>query len=66
MNTFWKSFWINTGMVLVILAVLLAIAWLRAAGEHFVRVAGVLYGFLLGWLAAWWNRWWSSKRHAEQ
>ncbi len=66
MNTFWKSFWRYTGIVLVILAVLFAIAWLYAAPEHFIRVSCILYGFLLGWLAAWWNRWWYSKKQPVQ
>jgi hypothetical protein len=52
MNTFWKF----TSIVVIVLAVLLAVAWLNATPERFSRIAGALYGFLLASLAACWTR----------
>jgi hypothetical protein len=34
----------------VVLAAVLAIAWIYASGEHLVRVSLICYGFLLGYL----------------
>ena len=43
----------DTVIVLLVLGVVVAIAWLYGSGEHFVRVSSVCYGYLLGWLGAW-------------
>jgi hypothetical protein len=41
--------------VLVILAVVLGIARFHDAGQHFMPVSLICYGFLIGYLAAWFH-----------
>ena len=48
-----KIFWKITIFVLIVLAVVIGIAWYYSAGEHFVRVSLICYGYLLGWFSAW-------------
>jgi hypothetical protein len=61
-----KFFWKNTIVVLIILAVVIGIAWYYSAGEHFVRVSLICYGYLLGWFSAWFTNYFYSIKQPKQ
>ncbi len=55
-----KSLWGQTLIVIVILATVLAYAWVYSSREHFAGVFAVCYGFLIGWFAGWRGKSWQA------
>jgi hypothetical protein len=53
-----KSLWGQTAIVVIILAAVLAYAWLVSSREHFTGVFAVCYGFMIGWFAGWLGKRW--------
>lgn len=48
-----RSFWGQTTLMLVILAMVLAVLRLSASYHYFMGAATVCYGFVIGWFAGW-------------
>ena len=53
-----KSFWGQSAIVAIILAAVLAYAWVFAPRQHFMGVFAVCYGYVLGWCAGWLGKRW--------
>jgi len=48
-----KSFWGQTAIMLVVLAVVLAILRALTSHHHFMAAVTASYGFMIGWVAGW-------------
>jgi hypothetical protein len=48
-----SSFWGQTGLMLIILAAVLAVLRVVASHHYFMGAATVCYGFVIGWFAGW-------------
>ena len=48
-----KSFWGQTAMMLVVLAVVLAILRALTSRHYFMAAVTASYGFVIGWFAGW-------------
>jgi hypothetical protein len=48
-----KSFWGQTAMMFIVLAVVLAILRALTSRHHFMAALTASYGFVIGWVAGW-------------
>ena len=58
-----KSLWGQTIIVIIILAAVLAYAWVYTPRQHFIGVFAVCYGFLIGWFAGWLGKRWQTGQY---